>query len=70
MAKCTRERIIREILRREASGLPLDLGGADPVRSSLYQAASRVFGSWGNAVKEAGIAPAEKTGGNVSGIVS
>ena len=57
MAKWSRERIIREILRREASGLSLDLGGANPVHSSLYQAASRVFGSWRNAVMAAGIAP-------------
>ena len=57
MAKLTRERIIREILRREASGLSLDLGAADPVESSLYQAASRVFGSWRNAVMAAGISP-------------
>ena len=57
MAKWSRERIIREILRREASGLSLDLGVADPVQSSLYQAASRVFGSWRNAVMAAGISP-------------
>ena len=57
MAKWTRERIIREILRRETSGLSLDLGAADPVESSLYQAASRVFGSWRNAVMAAGISP-------------
>lgn len=57
MAKWPRERIIREILRREVSGLSLDLGVADPVQSSLYQAASRVFGSWRNAVMAAGISP-------------
>ncbi len=57
MAKWSRERIIREILRRENSGRPLDLGGADRVQSSLYQAASRVFGSWRNAVVAAGISP-------------
>jgi len=57
MAKWSRERIIRDILRREASGLSLDLGVADPVQSSLYQAASRVFGSWRNAVMAAGISP-------------
>jgi len=57
MAKWSRERIIREILRREASGLSLDLGGAEPVHSTLYQAASRVFGSWRNAVMAAGISP-------------
>jgi hypothetical protein len=58
MAKWSRERIIREILRREAAGLPLSLGGSkDGVDSKLYKAGSRVFGSWGNAVKAAGIAP-------------
>lgn len=57
MAKWTREKIIREILRRESEGMALDLGGDDPVGSSLYQAASRVFGSWCNAVVAAGISP-------------
>ena len=58
MAKWTREKIIREILRREAAGLPLFLGASrERVESKLYQAGSRVFGSWGNAVKAAGIAP-------------
>lgn len=57
MAKWSRERIIREILRREAAGLSLDLGGVDPVQSSLYHAGSRVFGSWRNAVMAAGISP-------------
>jgi hypothetical protein len=57
MAKWSRERIIREILRREASDQSLDLGAADPVESSLYQAAQRVFGSWRNAVVAAGISP-------------
>ncbi|MGB2985970.1 MAG: hypothetical protein WBE26_08810 [Phycisphaerae bacterium] len=54
LAKWTREKIIREILRREAAGLPLSLGGSKRgVESNLYQAGSRVFGSWGNAVKAA-----------------
>jgi hypothetical protein len=57
MAKWSRERIIREILRRESSGLSLDLGATDRVESSLYQAAQRVFGSWRNAVMAAGISP-------------
>jgi len=55
MAKWTRERIIREILRRESAGQPLDVGRRDPVECSLYQAAARVFGSWRNAVMAAGI---------------
>jgi len=57
VAKWTREKIVREILRRESEGMALDLGGDDPVGSSLYQAASRVFGSWRNAVVAAGISP-------------
>ena len=57
MAKWTRERIIRDILRREAAGLPLNLGGKQAVESALYQAGSRVFGSWRNAVMAAGISP-------------
>lgn len=44
MVKWTRERIIREILRREAAGLPLNLGGEQPVGQALYQAGSRVPG--------------------------
>lgn len=57
MVKWTRDQIIREILRREASGLPLNLGGDQPVGQALYQAGSRVFGSWRNAVMAAGIPP-------------
>jgi hypothetical protein len=58
MAKWTREKIIREILRREAEGLPLALGGSrDGIESKMYQAGSRIFGSWGNAITAAGIAP-------------
>lgn len=58
MVTWTREEIIRQILHREAAGLPLKTTGKDGVDSSLYQAASRIFGSWGNALKSAGIAPA------------
>jgi hypothetical protein len=58
MATWTREKIIREILRREAADLPLSLGKhPDSVETKLYSAASRIFGSWGNAVQAAGIAP-------------
>lgn len=57
MAKWTREEIIRQILRREAAGLPLTTGGENGVESTLYQAGSRVFGSWRNAVRSAGVAP-------------
>lgn len=57
MLRWTRQEIIRSILQREAAGLPLSLGGEAPVDQSLYQAASRVFGTWRNAVMAAGISP-------------
>jgi hypothetical protein len=52
----TRESIIRHLLEREAKGLPLSVGGQG-VGLSLYGAARRIFGSWRNAIKAAGIAP-------------
>lgn len=55
--KWTREQIIRQILRRETAGRPLSTGGEDGVEHTLYQAGSRIFGSWRNAVKAAGIHP-------------
>jgi len=55
--KWTREQIIRQILRRESAGLPLNTGGENGVEHTLYQAGSRIFGSWRNAVKAAGIHP-------------
>ena len=57
MAKWSREQIIHDILSREAAGLPLALGGNQGVGSALYNAGARVFGSWCNAVRAAGIAP-------------
>ncbi len=57
MIKWTREQIIRQILRRESGGLPLTPSGETGVESNLYQAGRRIFGSWRNAVKAAGIAP-------------
>jgi hypothetical protein len=57
MAKWSREQIIREILRRESAGLPFTVGGEDGVNNALYQASSRIFGSWANAVMAAGITP-------------
>ena len=53
--KWTREEIVRQILQREAAGLPLTQGGANGVEQPLYQAAVRIFGSWRNAVTSAGI---------------
>ena len=56
MSKWTRERIVREILRREANGLPLTSSVGDlGVDHALYQAASRNFGSWRNAIVAAGL---------------
>ena len=55
MSRWTRAEIIRQILRREAEGQALSLGGDSPVEQPLYQAASRIFGSWRNAVIAAGI---------------
>src|SRR6185437_9884302 len=55
MPKWTRQRIIRDIIQREAENVALNCGrrhrGVEP---SLYQAASRMFGSWQNAVVAAG----------------
>ena len=53
--KWTREEIVRQILQREATGLPLTHGGANGVEQPLYQAAVRIFGSWRNAVISSGI---------------
>lgn len=56
MSKWTRKRIVHEILCREAAGLPLTSAGGDSsVDHALYQAASRVFGSWRNAIVAAGL---------------
>jgi hypothetical protein len=55
--KWTHEKIIREILRRESTGLPLNRCRERGVDNGLYAAGARVFGSWPNAVRAAGIAP-------------
>ena len=55
--KWTHEKIIREILRREVAGLPLTRCREQGVDNGLYAAGARVFGSWPNAVRAAGIAP-------------
>ena len=54
--KWTREEIIRRILDLDAKGYPLSVGkpGVSP---ALYQAGSRIFGSWRNALQAAGLAP-------------
>src|SRR4051794_13327318 len=58
MAKWSRQRIITEILRRDAEGLPLASSAAiGGVHYTLYSAASRIFGSWQNAVVAAGLPP-------------
>lgn len=55
-SKWTREEIIRRILDLDANGHPLTVGrpGVSP---SLYQAGSRIFGSWRNALRSAGLSP-------------
>lgn len=58
MAKWTRERIIREILARESAGETLTASYRQGVGSRLYQAGTRMFGSWRNALLAAGISPA------------
>lgn len=58
METWTRERVIREILSREATGQKLTASRTGGVDSRLYQAAARVFGSWRNALRAAGISPA------------
>jgi hypothetical protein len=52
----TRERIIRDILEREAQGRALTAGGKG-IDHQLYSAARRIFGSWRNAILAAGIPP-------------
>ncbi len=54
--KWTREEIIRRILDLDAKGHPLTVGkpGVSP---ALYQAGSRIFGSWRNALQAAGLSP-------------
>ena len=55
MTTWTREKIIRDICRRESAGLPLCLSVHNQgVEAGMYQAASRIFGSWKNAVTAAG----------------
>ena len=54
--KWTREEIIRRILDLDAKGYPLTVGKPG-VGQSLYQAGSRIFGSWRNALQAAGLSP-------------
>jgi hypothetical protein len=54
--KWTRERIIHYILECEAEGRPLTVGEPG-ISQALYQAGSRIFGSWRNAIQAAGIRP-------------
>lgn len=55
MARWTRERVIREILSREAAGQKLTVSIRGGVEPKLYQAGARFFGSWRNALNAAGI---------------
>jgi hypothetical protein len=54
--KWTREEIIRRLLDLDAKGYPLTVGKPG-VSQSLYQAGSRIFGSWRNALQAAGLSP-------------
>lgn len=57
MATWTRESVIAEIVRREARNLPLSSSAENGQGALLYRAGVRLFGSWRNAVRAAGIAP-------------
>ena len=52
----SRDRIIRYLLEREAKRLPMTVGG-EGVDKLVYEASRRIFGSWRNAIRAAGIAP-------------
>ena len=54
--KWNRELVIRHILKCVAEGLPLTVGEPG-ISNALYQAGSRVFGSWRNAIQAAGLRP-------------
>jgi hypothetical protein len=54
--KWTRERVIHDILECVSEGLPLTVGEPG-ISKSLYQAGSRFFGSWRNAIQAAGLRP-------------
>jgi hypothetical protein len=58
--KWTRERIINEIVELERNGEDLSLSYNYDHRSRLLAAAARYFGTWENAVEEAGIPYDEK----------
>src|SRR5262245_3444636 len=53
--KWSRELVLREILARESAGRPLKVVADDGVSHALYQAGTRIFGSWSNALRAAGI---------------
>jgi len=54
--KWSRELVLREILARDGASRPLRVGGEDGVGQALYQAGTRIFGSWSNALRAAGVA--------------
>ncbi len=54
--KWSRERVLREILSCENAGRSLTVGGRDGVSQALYQAGTRIFGSWKHALSAAGVA--------------
>lgn len=52
----SRDRIIRYLVEREAKGLAMTVG-REGVDKLLYEASRRIFGSWRNAIRCAGITP-------------
>ena len=54
--KWTREQIIHRIVECEANAWPLKVGEPG-VSQAVYQAGTRLFGSWRNAIQAAGIPP-------------
>lgn len=52
--KWTRERIIRDLLSYDAKGVSLTVAESGNSRP-IYKAATRIFGSWQNAIKATGI---------------
>ncbi len=58
----TKKSIIKEIQRRRKASLPLDVtslikGAGEQVDSALYSKGLKIFGSWSNALRNAGVKP-------------
>ncbi|WP_276913962.1 helix-turn-helix transcriptional regulator [Aneurinibacillus aneurinilyticus] len=57
MRRWTKERVIEKIQDRQKEGMKLNSQGVQQEDSGLYRAARDLFGSWYDAVQEAGIDP-------------